>query len=550
MKSKILWTLSGILLLAIFALAWAPYGIKRYVHSKYPYVKVGGVALGFSRLTFQNVTVSKGWVEAEIATVTVDWDKNVNLYGGTVHVNLDLKKEGPPSMETKMGSLEGQDLYIHAEKDGIQANLVDSSFDSKEVRFGSAGVMYERHSLQLKEGRISRDGTTLKTKTLETSLEVPFTFPNIPKELKALVSGVAVNIPKRLVEFDSADVGPVTVKKHSKISLVSAAFRLELNDLEVNHPWVSPETVTFPSVLVVAPKTLKTVRVTLGKASIDVEPEYWKVTGSDTCNNWVEAMPRPLPLALEQALGNFSGNLTFEVVKEPAPQIKVRNDCRFTCSADPIKSLKSSKFSYMAYDKTDKLFRREVGPMAAGWVPIEVLPPYVPKAFITMEDPGFDSHRGIIVQALQNSLQDNLKLGKFFRGGSTITMQLAKNLWLKRHKTVGRKAQEALLTLALESCLTKAEILQLYVNVVEFGPNLYGIGPASKKYFDKDAAKLEPEEAFYLASILPAPRKAVPPGMGGLARTRALMATLASRGFISDGLVPLDDQDSEGWQTE
>lgn len=553
MKSKILWTLSGILLCAIFALAWAPYFIKSYVQSHCDGVRVGNVRLGLHSLTFDNVTVNRDWLQAEIPTITVDWDRNIRLFGGTVTADLDAKKESEVSTKER-GTLEGQGLYIHVQKGDVQANLVDSSFDAKEVSFGSAAVLYAGHTVQLKNGSISRDGKTLKAASLEAPFTVPFAIPKVEKDLKVEVTGLSVKIPERIVEFDSASIAPiVAVKKHSKVQVVSTAFRLELYELEVNHPWVSPDPATFPTLTIKAPKTLETIEVIFsGGAAITIEPKNYRIQGSATCNRWIEAMPTPLPKALDQALGFFDaeGKLSFEVVKDPTPQIKVSQNCRFMCTADPIRALRGGVFSYMAYDKHDQLFRREVGPVVADWVPIEALPPYVPKAFITMEDPGFESHRGIIVQALQNSLQDNLKLGKFYRGGSTISMQLAKNLWLRRHKTIGRKAQEAILTLALESCLSKNEILQLYLNVVEFGPNLYGIGPAAKHYFDKEASKLDPDEAFYLASILPQPRKAVPPGQGGLARTRSLMTTLAGRGFISDTLIPLEDQDSEGWQTE
>jgi membrane peptidoglycan carboxypeptidase len=175
----------------------------------------------------------------------------------------------------------------------------------------------------------------------------------------------------------------------------------------------------------------------------------------------------------------------------------------------------------------------------------------VVKAVITLEDPGFWRHRGIIVQALRNSLKDNLALGEFFRGGSTITQQLAKNLWLRRHKTLSRKVYEALLAMSLESCLSKDEILGLYLNVVEFGPDLYGIGPATKRYFDKDVYDLLADEAFFLARILPRPSKVVPPEQGGLENARRLMKQLVLTGHIEDVYLPDDGEEdnSEGWQT-
>jgi membrane peptidoglycan carboxypeptidase len=256
-------------------------------------------------------------------------------------------------------------------------------------------------------------------------------------------------------------------------------------------------------------------------------------------------------MALREGKGHFKGKLSFEVERYPSPQLKVHNSCKFDCSAEPIRDLKDGQIAYQAYDKSNKLFTRVIGPSVGSWTYLASLPSQVVTAFVTLEDPGFYSHSGVISQALENSFKDNLRLGKFFRGGSTISMQLVKNLWLTRSKTIGRKAHEVLLTSALESCLTKAEILEDYLNVVEFGPDLYGIGAASRSYFEHGAEQLEPIEAFYLASILPSPRKAIPPKSGGLERTKSLMVTLAKRGFISDAFVPLTGEvNAEEWATE
>ncbi len=166
----------------------------------------------------------------------------------------------------------------------------------------------------------------------------------------------------------------------------------------------------------------------------------------------------------------------------------------------------------------------------------------MPLAAIALEDPGFPHHRGIIAQALENSLKMNVEAQKFVRGCSTITMQLAKNIWLRRDKSLGRKVQEAILALSLESCLNKDEILALYLNVVEYGANLYGIGPAAHRYFKTAPAGLDPVQAFYLASILPAPKKASPPTEERLKQTAKLMRRLAENGHLPEGMAPPEDE--------
>jgi membrane peptidoglycan carboxypeptidase len=128
-------------------------------------------------------------------------------------------------------------------------------------------------------------------------------------------------------------------------------------------------------------------------------------------------------------------------------------------------------------------------------------------------------------------------------------MQLAKNLWLTREKTLGRKVQEFFLSQALESCYSKDEIMELYLNVVEFGPNQYGVGNGSMYWFHKGPGELVPTEAFWLASILPRPSRTQPPTDSSLKRVEGLMKRLAEDGripnFMDDVVEPEEVQTPE-----
>jgi membrane peptidoglycan carboxypeptidase len=104
-------------------------------------------------------------------------------------------------------------------------------------------------------------------------------------------------------------------------------------------------------------------------------------------------------------------------------------------------------------------------------------------------------------------MRTNLKEKRVHRGGSTISQQLAKNLWLSRDRTLLRKMQEALLTVTLEAAVPKDRILEIYLNGIEWGPGIYGVKRASRHYFAKDPSALTPKEAAYLATIIPSPRK-------------------------------------------
>jgi monofunctional biosynthetic peptidoglycan transglycosylase len=141
------------------------------------------------------------------------------------------------------------------------------------------------------------------------------------------------------------------------------------------------------------------------------------------------------------------------------------------------------------------------------WVPLKRISPHLQRAVIVAEDASFYSHHGFDWEGIKEALTRNWEKGKLQRGGSTITQQLAKNLYLTQHKTFFRKAHEALITRALERHLTKKRILELYLNIVEWGKGIYGAEAAARHHFGKSAEALTPEEAALLAAILPAPRR-------------------------------------------
>jgi hypothetical protein len=140
-------------------------------------------------------------------------------------------------------------------------------------------------------------------------------------------------------------------------------------------------------------------------------------------------------------------------------------------------------------------------------LPRAMIPDDFFKALVAAEDAKFWRHDGILIESLLAALEHNLKAGHAKFGGSTITMQLAKNLFLDRDKLISRKVQEIALAWVLEQNLSKAEILELYANAVEFAPQTYGIAKAAKVYFGKAVGEMSIAESLFLASILPSPTK-------------------------------------------
>jgi monofunctional biosynthetic peptidoglycan transglycosylase len=141
------------------------------------------------------------------------------------------------------------------------------------------------------------------------------------------------------------------------------------------------------------------------------------------------------------------------------------------------------------------------------WVPLARISSHLQRAVIAAEDASFFIHEGFDWEGIRDAAIDNLEAGEMKRGGSTITQQLAKNLYLSSERSLLRKAQEALITRSLEHHLTKERILELYLNVAEWGRGVYGAEAAARHHFGKSASALTADEAAWLAAMLPAPRR-------------------------------------------
>jgi monofunctional biosynthetic peptidoglycan transglycosylase len=139
------------------------------------------------------------------------------------------------------------------------------------------------------------------------------------------------------------------------------------------------------------------------------------------------------------------------------------------------------------------------------FVPLAQMPKHLPSAFLTSEDSKFFHHRGFDMDMIRHALAQDVENRSFDRGASTITQQLAKNLFLTHRRTLARKLEEAVLTWRLEKLLSKDRVLELYLNVIELGPGIRGVKQAAHAYFGKDVADLTPLESAHLAALTPNP---------------------------------------------
>lgn len=169
----------------------------------------------------------------------------------------------------------------------------------------------------------------------------------------------------------------------------------------------------------------------------------------------------------------------------------------------------SGDFTHQAYENEQLVRSVDVSAANPYFTPFAEVPDHLVKAILTAEDPAFFYHGGFIPEAFRESMAENYKVGAFKRGGSTISMQLVKNVFLSRKKTVFRKIEEALIVWLIEGqrLTSKERMFEVYLNIIEWGPGIYGIGEASQFYFGKRPAALTLPECIYLANIIPKPKK-------------------------------------------
>ncbi|MBA4422074.1 MAG: monofunctional biosynthetic peptidoglycan transglycosylase [Syntrophus sp. (in: bacteria)] len=199
-----------------------------------------------------------------------------------------------------------------------------------------------------------------------------------------------------------------------------------------------------------------------------------------------------------------------------------------------LKKERPGKTSFMAY--REQQWKREGAKKKIDqqWAPLNRISPYAVKAVIIAEDDKFWAHEGFDFEAIQKAVEKDFKKKQFKAGGSTISQQLAKNLYLTPSKNPIRKLKEAVLTWRLERSLSKRRIIELYMNVAEWGDGIFGIEAASLHYFRKSAADLTAREAARLAVVLPSPLRYHPGGGGSYPENRAetIYRIMVRRGIV------------------
>jgi hypothetical protein len=233
-----------------------------------------------------------------------------------------------------------------------------------------------------------------------------------------------------------------------------------------------------------------------------------------------EALRRGLPRAMLGPLASLPVRGTFDWQASLDVDVADPGASRFTAAVTPHGLVLGPDATALPLHRLAEPFvaeihvprgtvMRDLSPANPGFRTLAAMGPWLPEAVLTNEDGGFRRHRGFNPGAIQDAIADNLRAGAFRRGAGTITMQLARNLFLGHRRTLSRKGQEVVLAWVLEHLtgLSKDRLLEIYLNIIEWGPDVHGAAEAARYYFDRDPADLTLDEALFLTVLVPSPTR-------------------------------------------
>lgn len=404
-----------------------------------------------------------------------------------------------------------QDSFLNQKVRIPEAIINDGDFETSLF-------LNEYDSEWVLKGNVDADDQTLylEVSSKQKNAEVPF--------IKGKY-GLAVSFDKLIFDLSSV--------KRVKRDLLELNGSFEYENLVINHRRLSDEPILLPHAvadggIVIANNYIAlkdgskiTVKdfVFAPTAKFTVEPEKLIELGIHTGTFRAQSFFDALPVGLFETLDGVEveGNVAFDL--DFSANLDKPDDVVFKSSIDDVdlKVLKWGKanvdslnypFVYDAYADTSMIRQFYVGGSNSNFVPLSQIPYVVKTTVRNTEDPFFYKHNGFEEEAFKLSIATNIKERKFKRGASTISMQLVKNVFLNRKKTMNRKFEEILLVWLMEASgvVSKDRLLEIYLNVIEWGRGVYGVQEAAKYYFDKNATDLNLGESLFLSSIIPRPK--------------------------------------------
>ncbi|RAU82010.1 transglycosylase domain-containing protein [Pontibacter arcticus] len=483
------------------------------------------------RIVFNRLEVANGFF-----TATKSGDKD--------NFSFLLKKEdGAPVDTTAIKSRNYGELLNR---------LIETAFDNvpDQVDFKNLNVSYVSDNrtisvkmpfLTVEEGNINTE-LAIRTDSIVNNMRVKGTIDpgdyNISASLYA-TDNKGIVLPYVKDKFDAA-VAFDTLH----ISLNNKRFRNDkltvkgtgmINNLVVNHEKIADQDVVVKEaavdyVVTLGPNlyvvdSLTEVRVNKAKANIyaayqnatskiiDLQVKTAEMPG----DNFFDSLPTGLFENLDgiKTQGNLKYKMSFHLNMDSIDYVRFNSDLDASKNFKIVKWGKTNlqkingSFEHTVYEYGKPVRTFTVGPSNPFFSHIGSISPYLRNAILTAEDAYFYSHNGFHEEAFRQAIAKNLETGEFARGGSTISMQLVKNVFLTRQKTVSRKVEEAIIVWLMENLdlVSKNRMFEVYLNIIEWGPNVYGAKDASRFYFGKQPSELNLAEAIFLTSIIPSPKR-------------------------------------------
>ncbi|MBD1398774.1 transglycosylase domain-containing protein [Pontibacter sp. JH31] len=508
-----------------------PHGQDTLFRTDSVHAKVGLGSLFRGRIVLRELKVANGYL-----TAIKD--------GGRDNFSFLLKSDETQPVDTTAKSSRNYGELLN--------RILETAFDNvpDQVDFSNLNVSYTSPNriidirmpyLTIEDGDINSQ-VSIRTDSLINNMRVKGTIDardyNIMASLYASDNqGIRLPYVKEkfdgVVAFDTLHLG-ITDKtfRRDKLTVKGSAM---VNNLMLNHEKLADEdiyvkegavdyVVSLGQNLFVI-DSLTQVRVNKAKANV-----YASYSNADSkiidlkvktealpANDFFESLPTGLFETLEgiRAEGKLQYKMKFHVNLDSVERVVFDSD--LDASKDfrivqwgkaNLEKLKGP-FMHTMYEYGKPIRTFMVGPANPFYVPLNQISPYLRNAVLTAEDAGFYKHKGFHEEAFRQAIATNIKKKEFVRGGSTISMQLVKNVFLTRKKTVSRKVEEAVIVWLIENLqiVSKSRMFEIYLNIIEWGPDVYGAKDASRFYFGKQPSELNLAESIFLTSIIPSPKR-------------------------------------------
>lgn len=419
--------------------------------------------------------------------------------------------------------------------EGLSAKL---DIGGEPVAFGPSPFTLSRNGERIHLGFSSGSDPSGGKGT--TPLAIDADFPIAAGEVTAQLAGGPVSLALLGVKEGTkglTDVAHGAISGKGKIVLSSGGEALtydgsvSIRGINLTQPKISPEPLRGIDLSVAGRGLLDDAgKLRVDDAEVDMGALHAKAHGTmeespahfavslamdiapAACQSLLDSAPQGLLPTVRSARigGTFAANVTMAFDTQQIDRLQLDYQINDQCKMlevprDIAKDRFDGSFSYTTYHPDGTKYETVTGPGSASWTALDDISPFMVSAVLTTEDGAFYKHKGFNHSAIRSSVLANLKARRFVRGASTLSMQLAKNLFLARDKALSRKLEEVILTDYLEQIFRKDDIMELYLNVVEFGPDIYGVTAAADHYFGRRPEELNVLECYFLASLLPSP---------------------------------------------